>query len=179
MGGGVKTVCLLPQQTSMNMEQLHAENTQLTQQVALLAAQVPQLQAHTAPPPQRKCPVAVPDKYDGNQAVFPAFLGQCHLRAEDFPMDQDKVGFMISLLSSSAVCWVMPLLVQDSPLLDNFSGFCDHLWLMYEDPIKTQTVAQCLKDLKQGWQPLQEYISEFRLLSQDSAWKEAALMDSF
>uniref|UniRef100_A0A8C6VIC9 DUF4939 domain-containing protein n=1 Tax=Naja naja TaxID=35670 RepID=A0A8C6VIC9_NAJNA len=134
-------VCLLPQQTSMNMEQLCVENTQLTQQVALLAAQVPQLQAHTVPPPRRKCLVAVPDKYDGNQAWFPAFLGQCQLfislRAEDFPTDSDKVGFLINLLTGSAAHWATTLLVQASPLLDDFRGFCDHLRLMYEDPIKT------------------------------------------
>uniref|UniRef100_A0A8C7DZU3 DUF4939 domain-containing protein n=1 Tax=Naja naja TaxID=35670 RepID=A0A8C7DZU3_NAJNA len=75
--------------------------------------QVAQLQAHTAPPPWRKCPVAMPDKFDGNQAMFPAFVGQCQLfislRAEYFPTDQDKVGFMISLLSGAAACWATPL----------------------------------------------------------------------
>uniref|UniRef100_A0A8C5SZ84 DUF4939 domain-containing protein n=1 Tax=Laticauda laticaudata TaxID=8630 RepID=A0A8C5SZ84_LATLA len=77
------------------------------------------LQAHTAPLPQRKCPVAVPDKYDGNQAVFPVFLGQCQLfiglRAKDFPTDWDKVGFLFNLLTSSAARWAMPLLVQARP----------------------------------------------------------------
>ncbi|XP_034265475.1 protein LDOC1-like [Pantherophis guttatus] len=140
------------------MKQLRAENVQLQQQLALLAAQMAQLQAHAAPPPHRKCPVAVPDKFDGNQAMFPAFLGQCHffisLRAEDFPTDWDKVGFMISLLSGSAARWATPLLVQASPLLDNFRGFCDYLRFLYEDPIKTQTATQRLKTLKQGWQPL-------------------------
>uniref|UniRef100_A0A670XNM3 DUF4939 domain-containing protein n=1 Tax=Pseudonaja textilis TaxID=8673 RepID=A0A670XNM3_PSETE len=110
----------------LGQRQLHVENTQLTQQVALLAAQVAQLQAHAAPPSQRKCLVAVPDKFDGNQAMFPAFLGQCQLfislRAEDFPTDEDKVGFMISLLSGSAAHWAMPLLVQANPLLDDFRG---------------------------------------------------------
>ncbi|XP_070800875.1 protein LDOC1-like [Pituophis catenifer annectens] len=109
------------------MEELRAENAELKQQVALLAAQVAQLQAHAAPPSPRKCLVAVPDKFDGNQAMFPAFLGQWQLfislRAEDFPTDRDKVGFMISLLSGSAARWAMPLLVQASPLLDDFRGF--------------------------------------------------------
>ncbi|XP_070800861.1 protein LDOC1-like [Pituophis catenifer annectens] len=140
------------------MEQLCAENAQLTQQVALLAAQVVQLQAHTAPPPRRKCPVPVPDKFDGNQAMFPAFLGQCQLfislKAEDFLTDRDKVGFMISLLSGAAAHWAMPLLVQASPLLDDFRGFCDHLRLMYKDPIKTQTATRHLETLKQGWHSL-------------------------
>uniref|UniRef100_A0A8C6XSL1 DUF4939 domain-containing protein n=1 Tax=Naja naja TaxID=35670 RepID=A0A8C6XSL1_NAJNA len=61
--------------------------------------------------PHRKCPVAVPDKFDGSLVQFPAFFGQCQLymslRPEDFPTDWDKVGFLISLLSGSAACWAI------------------------------------------------------------------------
>ncbi|XP_070800770.1 protein LDOC1-like [Pituophis catenifer annectens] len=113
------------------MEELCAMNARLQQQVTLLSAQMAQLQAPASPPPHRRCHVAVPDKFDGTQAMFPAFMGQCQifisLRAEDFPTDQDKVGFLLSLLSGSAARWAMPLLVQASPLLDDFRGFCEHL----------------------------------------------------
>uniref|UniRef100_A0A8C5WSW0 DUF4939 domain-containing protein n=1 Tax=Laticauda laticaudata TaxID=8630 RepID=A0A8C5WSW0_LATLA len=75
----------------------------------------------------KEMPVTVPNKFDGNQVMFPAFLGQCQLfislRAEDFPTDWDKVGFMIGLLSGSAACWATPLLIQASPFLDDFRGF--------------------------------------------------------
>lgn len=115
--------------------------------------QVAQLQANAAPQPHQKYPVVVPDKFDDNQSLFSAFGGQCQLfislRAEDFPIEWDKVGFMISLFSGSVAQWATPLLVQPSPLLDDFLGFCD-LWLMYEDPIKMQTATQCLKALKQS-----------------------------
>ncbi|XP_026548988.1 succinate--CoA ligase [ADP-forming] subunit beta, mitochondrial-like [Notechis scutatus] len=50
---------------------------------------------------------------------------------------------------------------------------------MYENPIKSQTVARRLKDICQGKRPLQEFIAEFRLLCMDSAWNEAAHMDAF
>ncbi|XP_070800839.1 protein LDOC1-like [Pituophis catenifer annectens] len=128
------------------MEQLRTENAQLQQQVALLAAQMAQLQATATPRPCRKGHVAMPDKFDGTQAMFPAFMGQrqlfISLRTEDFPTDRDKVGFVLSLLSSSAARWATPLLVQASPLLDDFRGFCEHLRLMYEDPIKMQTATR-------------------------------------
>ncbi|ETE60414.1 Retrotransposon-derived protein PEG10, partial [Ophiophagus hannah] len=123
-----------------------------------------------------KCPVAVPDKFTSKQAMFPAVLGQCQLfislRAEDFPTDWDKVGFVISLLSGSAARWATPLLHPAHTFshwvaaMNHDSGFCDHLHLMYEDPIKTQAAARHLKDLQQGQE------------SQDSAWNEAALMDT-
>ncbi|XP_039199999.1 protein LDOC1-like [Crotalus tigris] len=105
------------------MEQLHAENAQLAQQLALLSAQVAQLSAQVMaapPPPRRKCQVARPDEFDGNPDMFPVFMGQCHLyisvKADDFPTDRDKVGFMISLLSGSAACCGTPLLAQCSPM---------------------------------------------------------------
>lgn len=168
------------------MEQLRAENAQLAQQLALLSAQVAQLSAHVPaapPPPRRKCQVGRPDKFDGNPDMFPVFMGQCRLyisvKADDFPTDRDKVGFIISMLSGPAARWGTPLLTQPSPLMDNFVGFCEHMRLMYEDPIKTQTATRRLKALRQGRRPLQGYISEFRLLSQDSAWNEAALVDAF
>uniref|UniRef100_A0A8C6YA83 DUF4939 domain-containing protein n=1 Tax=Naja naja TaxID=35670 RepID=A0A8C6YA83_NAJNA len=92
------------------MDQLRADNAQLSQQVALLTAQVAQMRAVR---PCRKCPVAVPDKFDGSLAHFPAFFGQCQLymslRPEDFPTDRDKVGFLISLLSDYAARWAMPI----------------------------------------------------------------------
>ncbi|XP_034265471.1 protein LDOC1-like [Pantherophis guttatus] len=121
------------------MKQLHAKNAQLQQQVALLVAQMAQLQVRVSPPPRRKGHVAMSDKFDGTQAMFPVFMGQCQLfislRMEYFSTDRDKVGFVLSLLSGSAVRWTTPLVVQASPLLDNFR-------LMYEDPIKMQTAIR-------------------------------------
>uniref|UniRef100_A0A8C6XLI2 DUF4939 domain-containing protein n=1 Tax=Naja naja TaxID=35670 RepID=A0A8C6XLI2_NAJNA len=93
----------------VTMDQIRADNDQLTQQLALLTVQVAQMQAVQ---PRCKCPVVVPDKFDGSLAQFPAFFGQCQLYLFirlDFPTDLDKVGFLISLLSGSAACWVMPL----------------------------------------------------------------------
>uniref|UniRef100_A0A2D4PX05 CCHC-type domain-containing protein n=1 Tax=Micrurus surinamensis TaxID=129470 RepID=A0A2D4PX05_MICSU len=170
------------------MEQIQAENVFLQQQVATLAGQLQQLQAtlaapQPAPPIRRTCPVAVPDKFDGTMAMFPAFFGQCQLflalRQEDFPQDRDKVGFVISLLSDNAARWATPLLLQDSPLLRDFAQFRVALEDMFADPIRAQTATRQLRTLRQGQGALQTYISEFWLISQDSAWNEAALMDAF
>uniref|UniRef100_A0A8C7E1F5 DUF4939 domain-containing protein n=1 Tax=Naja naja TaxID=35670 RepID=A0A8C7E1F5_NAJNA len=106
------------------MDQLKADNAHLCQQVALLTAEVAQMQAAR---PLHKCPVAVPDKFDGSLAQFPASFGQCQLymslQPEDFPTDQDKMGVLISLLSGSAARWVMPLLTQPNQVLDNYAEF--------------------------------------------------------
>uniref|UniRef100_A0A8C6XU88 ribonuclease H n=1 Tax=Naja naja TaxID=35670 RepID=A0A8C6XU88_NAJNA len=182
----------MPQVSSESQEEqperrisLQAENQGLQQQVVQLAAQLASLNAPAAPPPRphRKCPVAVPDKFSGQPEMFPAFMGQCQLfmamRPEDFPDDRTRVGFVISLLSGSAARWAMPLLVQNSPLLTDCQGFWQHMHLMYEDPIRTQTAARRIKDLRQGKRPLQDYIAEFHLLCMDSTWNDAALLDAF
>uniref|UniRef100_A0A8C6XVG6 ribonuclease H n=1 Tax=Naja naja TaxID=35670 RepID=A0A8C6XVG6_NAJNA len=151
---------------------LQAENNDLQQQVGQLTAQLALLNAPAAltPPPRRKCPVAVPDKFSGQPEMFPAFMGQCQLfmamRPEDFPDDRARVGFVISLLSGSAARWATPLLVQNSPLLMDYQGFWQHM-------------PRCIKDLRQGKRPLQDYIAEFRLLCMDSTWNDAALLDAF
>uniref|UniRef100_A0A8C6XE84 CCHC-type domain-containing protein n=1 Tax=Naja naja TaxID=35670 RepID=A0A8C6XE84_NAJNA len=166
-------------------DKLQAENNDLQQQVGQLTAQLALLNAPAAlpPPPHRKCPVAVPDKFSGQPEMFLAFMGQCQvfmaMRPEDFPDDRAQVGFVISLLSGSAAQWAMPLLVQNSPLLTDYQGFWQHMHLMYEDPIRTQTAARRIKDLRQGKCPLQDYIAEFCLLCMDSTWNDAALLDAF
>uniref|UniRef100_A0A670XUD3 ribonuclease H n=1 Tax=Pseudonaja textilis TaxID=8673 RepID=A0A670XUD3_PSETE len=164
---------------------LQDENQTLQQQVAQLTAQLALLQAHAAPPPppHQKCPVAVPNKFSGQPEMFLAFMGQCQLfmamRPEDFPTDRVKVGFVISLLTGQAAKWATPLLVQDSPLLDNFQGFLQQMNIMFENPIKSQIVDRKLKNITQGKRPLQEYVAEFRLLCMDSNWNEPAHMAAF
>uniref|UniRef100_A0A670YAF8 DUF4939 domain-containing protein n=1 Tax=Pseudonaja textilis TaxID=8673 RepID=A0A670YAF8_PSETE len=78
-------------------------------------------------PPVRKSPVSMPEKFSGQMDRLPALMGQCQLfislRPEDFPTDRSKVGFMISLLTGQAANWATPLLVQDSPLLNDFQGW--------------------------------------------------------
>uniref|UniRef100_A0A8C6XBR2 Gypsy retrotransposon integrase-like protein 1 n=1 Tax=Naja naja TaxID=35670 RepID=A0A8C6XBR2_NAJNA len=137
---------LLTKMDLQQQRQLQADNQLLQQQVAQLTAQLAALNAPAVPPPRRKCLVAVPDKFSGQPEMFQAFQGQCQLfmamRPEDFPDDRARVGFVISLLSGSAAQWAMPLLTQDSPLLMDYGVFCQHMRLMYEDPIRTQTAAR-------------------------------------
>lgn len=176
----------MDQQLQQQIQQMLEANQLLQQQVAQLTAQLALGNAPAAPPPpppRPRCPVNVPDRFSGQQEMFPAFLGQCQLfmamRPEDFPDDRARVAFVISSLSGTAARWATPLLLQDSPLLLDFQGFLQHLRTMFEDPLRVQTAARRIKDLRQGKRPLQDYIAEFRLLGQDSAWNEVALMDAF
>lgn len=68
---------------------------------------------------------------------------------EDFPNDLDKMGFLISLLTGSAVQWVTPLLTQPNLLLDDYAGFCHQLDAMFDDLVKAQMANWHLREL---WQ---------------------------
>uniref|UniRef100_A0A8C6XXB2 DUF4939 domain-containing protein n=1 Tax=Naja naja TaxID=35670 RepID=A0A8C6XXB2_NAJNA len=130
------------------MDQLRADNAELSQQVALLTAQVAQMQAVW---PHRRCPEAVLDKFDGSLTHFPAFWGQCQLymslRPKDFPTDQDKVGFLISLLSGSAARWAMPLLTQPNQV----SNRCNDGWRLHPFPARQQPWWKCLWKSSCSW----------------------------
>uniref|UniRef100_A0A670ZUX7 DUF4939 domain-containing protein n=1 Tax=Pseudonaja textilis TaxID=8673 RepID=A0A670ZUX7_PSETE len=173
----------LVEQQEQQINQLLQSNVTLQNQVTQLLNYVST--AAGAPPasPVRKNPVAMPEKFSGQTDMFSTFLGQCQLyfsvRPEDFPTDRAKVGFIISLLTGQAAKWATPLLVQDSPLLDNFQGFLQQMNVMFENPIKSQIVDRKLKDITQGKRPLQEYVAEFRLLCMDSTWNEPAHMAAF
>lgn len=53
------------------MEQLLADNAQLAQQVALLSLQLAQMQVAAQVCPHWKCPVPVPEKFNGTLELFP------------------------------------------------------------------------------------------------------------
>uniref|UniRef100_A0A670Y9L3 DUF4939 domain-containing protein n=1 Tax=Pseudonaja textilis TaxID=8673 RepID=A0A670Y9L3_PSETE len=172
-------------QQQQQIKQLIESNQSLQNQVTQLLSHITSLQTAAAPsaPPLRKSPVSMPEKFSGQMDMFPAFLGQCQLfmslRPEDFPNDRARTGFILSLLSGQAAKWATPLLIQDSPLLDNFQGFLQQIRVMFENPIKSQTVTRRLWDISQGKRSLQEYVAEFRLLCLDSNWNEPAHMAAF
>uniref|UniRef100_A0A670ZTM6 DUF4939 domain-containing protein n=1 Tax=Pseudonaja textilis TaxID=8673 RepID=A0A670ZTM6_PSETE len=89
--------------------------------------------------------VSMPEKFSGQMDMFPAFLGQCQLfmslRPENFPTDRSKVGFMISLLTGQAANWATPLLVQDSPLLNDFQGFLQQMRVINKMSILDEDVT--------------------------------------
>lgn len=127
--------------------------------------------------------MSVPDRFEGMLAQFPPFFGQFHLfmslHPEDFQMDQDKVGFIISLLTGPAARWAILLLMWPSLLLDYYVGFCVQLISMFSDLVKAQMVNRWPRELKQGQCPVAEYISGFHLMNQDLKWNEEALIDQF
>uniref|UniRef100_A0A670I8L0 DUF4939 domain-containing protein n=1 Tax=Podarcis muralis TaxID=64176 RepID=A0A670I8L0_PODMU len=102
-------------------------------------------------PASGKYPVALPEKFDGSPASFPMFLAQTKLyiqgRARNFTDDRTKVHFLISLLKDRAAKWALPLLRQDSPLLTDYTGFCNHLEKAFVNPQKGSQTNRAIQRL--------------------------------
>uniref|UniRef100_A0A670JH06 DUF4939 domain-containing protein n=1 Tax=Podarcis muralis TaxID=64176 RepID=A0A670JH06_PODMU len=147
------------------------------------------LGAGTAPDPGAdapapgKYPVALPEKFDGTLASFPMFFAQAKLyiqgRARNFPDDRTKVHFLISLLKDQAAKWALPLLRQDSPLLTDYVGFCNHLETVFGNPLKESQANRAIRQLRQDKSTAAAYATEFRLLAQDLSWNDSALRDQY
>uniref|UniRef100_A0A670KLJ4 Gypsy retrotransposon integrase-like protein 1 n=1 Tax=Podarcis muralis TaxID=64176 RepID=A0A670KLJ4_PODMU len=170
---------------------LAQENQALTHTVQQLsnavAALQQRLEALPAPgadaPAPGKYPVALPEKFDGAPASFPMFLAQAKLyiqgRARNFPDDRTKVHFLISLLKDQAAKWALPLLRQDSPLLADYTGFCNRLEAAFGNPQKGSQANRAIQRLKQGKSTVAACTTEFRLLAQDLTWNDSALRDQY
>ncbi|XP_054845627.1 protein LDOC1-like [Eublepharis macularius] len=122
------------------------ENQALQQQVqqesnalSTMQQQLVALGSRPVAPPSRKCPVALPDKFGAKLANFPLFLAQCKLymkvRQQVFPDDQTKV-FILCLLKDHTAKWASPLLVADSPMLNNYEAFLTQFQAAFPDPQK-------------------------------------------
>ncbi|XP_054857844.1 protein LDOC1-like [Eublepharis macularius] len=151
---------------------LQQQVDQLTDVVMLLQQQLQQqsqVAAPAAPVVPPKCPISPPKKFAGDVDEFPGFLAQYHLyislRPRDFPDDQTKVGFILSLLKGQAANWSTPLLLESAPLLQDYNRFIEQLQVAFANPIKAENANRRI--LHQGRGSVAVYTAEFQLLAQD------------
>uniref|UniRef100_A0A670I8J6 DUF4939 domain-containing protein n=1 Tax=Podarcis muralis TaxID=64176 RepID=A0A670I8J6_PODMU len=129
-------------------------------------------------PASDKYPVALPEKFNGSQASFPMFLAQTKLyiqgRSRNFPDDRTKVHFLNSLLKDRAAKWALPLLRQNSPLLTDYTGFCNHLEILFGNPQKGSQANRAIRRLKQDKSIVAAYATECR----QHSWLPAPVLPS-
>lgn len=69
----------------------------------------------------------LPQRYGGNPIQCRGFLNQVGIYFEmlplAFPSDRAKVGFLISLLSDTALAWANPLWETNKPVISNYLEF--------------------------------------------------------
>ncbi|XP_027704521.1 retrotransposon-derived protein PEG10 [Vombatus ursinus] len=158
--------------------QLSEENANLRGQLQATPAGAMGLSA-----PRGKCPVGLPEKFDGTPEMLPSFLAQSRLymelRPEDFPTEHVRVCFLTSLLKGRAARWATPYLLESSPLLNNYEAFIDEFKQAFEDPQRKEAANRKIRRLRQGLGSVLDYASAFRLCAQDLDWNEPAFIDQF
>ncbi|XJO75555.1 hypothetical protein BDV3_006217 [Batrachochytrium dendrobatidis] len=141
-------------------------------EIASLRAErsIPQVQATLNIPP--------PDRYNGDRSKFTTFVSQCNLvmrmHPTQFPSDQARVGFMISLLTDPAAEWATPLLAANDPVLNSLPEFINLFRRQFDDPDRERSAEAQLKNFEQGQRSCADYATEFLRLSADTDWNDGA-----
>ncbi|XJO75554.1 hypothetical protein BDV3_006216 [Batrachochytrium dendrobatidis] len=96
------------------------------------------------------------------------------MHTTQFPSDQARVGFMISLLTGPAAEWAMPLLASNDPVLNSLPEFINLFRRQFDDPDRERTAEAKLKNFEQGQRSCADYATEFLRLSADTDWNDGA-----
>jgi hypothetical protein len=158
-----------------SLKQLTVENQQLRSKVDSIS--------HVQRPEPR---IALPDKFDGDRRKLRGFMNQIELlfalNPSRYPNDSTKVAFIGSLLSGKALAWFNPLFenrIKYATLLANYSSFTMAFQNTFGDPDRMLMADAHLRDLHQGAKPASSYAAEFKAVSSDVDWNEAALISQF
>ena len=124
-----------------------------------------------------------PGHFSGDRTTFRQWLCQVEnylrLYSSSFTSDSMRIGLFTSLLTDSALLWLMPFVECRSPILDNYDKFILELRRAFDDPNRARNSSQRLKKLRQQqFQSFSEYESQFRLLVHDVDWTDSSKKSS-
>jgi hypothetical protein len=121
------------------------------------------------------------EKFNGTRLKFRGFVSQVRLIMQLHPRryfdDTTRVRFIGTLLIGTAAAWFALILETSSPLLQDFNAFMAEFEAVFGDSDKAKTSANKLRRLQQGTRSTIVYASEFRQLTCNVNWGEAALID--
>ncbi|KAI2653687.1 Retrotransposon-derived protein PEG10 [Labeo rohita] len=126
--------------------------------------------------------MALPTLFAGEAAECSGFLLQVQLyirmQPQQFPTENSKVAFLISLLTGKAFQWAKAIWNADNPI-NSFERFTSHFSEVFSNTTRTLTVSDQLFRLQQGSSSVHEYTIHFRTLAAASGWNEFALLGAY
>lgn len=167
----------------MNQEQQSIPETSpqdLQQQIERLQDQVRILVGSrlSSPPPPLPYPtlerasepkLAQPPPFAGriqDQRMVRTWLTTCHnflsLQPRRYAGDRAKTGWMGSLMTGNAAVWFSSLVQTESPALDDIQVFLADFQAKFSDPFEKQSAQNRLDNLRQGMNPVGDYIANFQ-----------------
>ncbi|KAL0162309.1 hypothetical protein M9458_041705, partial [Cirrhinus mrigala] len=129
-------------------------------------------------------PMAMPNTFAGEAAECSSFLLQVNLyilmQPQQFPLENAKVAFLISLLTSKALQWAKAIWNSDNPIIHSYSLlFTSHFSEVFSTATGTLTTSDQLFRLQQGTSSVNDYTLHFRTLAAASGWNEIALLGAY
>ncbi|KAM4697757.1 uromodulin-like [Rhinophrynus dorsalis] len=179
---------------TVTVQELQSNQAHLQQQIQDLQLGAPAPSAHptasggppvsgTEPPHVSDPRIPLPDRFNGDRTKYRTFITSCELLFAINPLtyssDFVKVRTAIALLSGEPQSWGHHQLQINSPVLTSWNEFRLAMDALYEDPFRSSSAQTALRSLSQGKRPVEDYVAEFRCLSCDTNWNEAALYDQF
>ncbi len=134
-------------------------------------------------PPLIASPMARPAPFSGVAEECNGFLLQCSLYIANQPhlytTERSKVSFLISRISSKALQWAEMIWAQAGNITQSFNNFVSHFREVFGRPHGDPTASDQLYHLRQGSQPIKEYVLRFRTLAAAGGWNERALITTY
>ncbi|KAL0195105.1 hypothetical protein M9458_008677 [Cirrhinus mrigala] len=128
-------------------------------------------------------PMARPAPYSGRSEECNGFLLQCSLiftmQPMQYPTDQSKFAFIISLLTGPALRWAETIWLQAGPATRSIQNFIAHFKEVFGQSDTAISAGEQLYHLKQGTMSIHEYSLKFRTLAAASGWNEQSLLTTY
>ena len=93
--------------------------------------------------------------------------------------DRIKVLTLISYLIWEPRAWANTDLEKEDPILNSCQQFLATISLLYDDFNKQLTAENAIRNLKQGRQPVEDFIAEFQRWAIETEWNDVTLRNQF
>ncbi|KAL0156998.1 hypothetical protein M9458_048244, partial [Cirrhinus mrigala] len=133
--------------------------------------------------PAQQPKISLPDKWDGSDARCDVFLTNLSLIFEfqpsRYPTDRSRIALLVSLLTRQAAEWAAAVLKANSDSAHSYPAFTTQLRAAFQHPESEVEVDSRLYHLRQGERSVSRYTTEFRTLSVQTTWSDAALRTAY
>ncbi|KAI2644670.1 Transposon Tf2-6 polyprotein [Labeo rohita] len=133
--------------------------------------------------PAHQPKISLPDKWDGSGARCDVFLTNLSLIFEfqpsRYPTDRSRIALLVSLLTGQAAEWATAVLKADGDSAHSYPAFTTQLRAAFQHPESEVEVDSRLYHLRQGERSVSRYTTEFRTLSVQTTWSDAALRTAY
>ncbi|KAI2645724.1 Transposon Tf2-9 polyprotein [Labeo rohita] len=133
--------------------------------------------------PAHQPKISLPGEWDGSGARCDVFLTNLSLIFEfqpsRYPTDRNRIALLVSLLTGQAAEWATAVLKADGDSAHSYPAFTTQLRAAFQHPESEVEVDSRLYHLRQGERSVSRYTTEFRTLSVQTTWSDAALRTAY